>query len=812
MTRKAKLLITYCLLFFTWMVFSSRSDNPPNGRTNAPFDGFCTGCHSPSSLNGTVSISGIPSTVEGGTTYSVTVTVEATTAGAVRAGFQMVSVFDNGNTNAGDFVPNSNDEGTNTSGGREYVEHRGAKNFSSNVASWTFDWVAPDGPDGASITMYYAGNIANGGGSSGDRPVSGNSSFTLSAASAPLAASIASKVDVDCNGENTGSATAEAEGGSTPYSYAWSNGGNTATINNLSAGDYTVTVTDNDNETSTASVTINEPTALEILVSASDPDCNGENSGSASASASGGSGSFSYSWSNGMNTATISNVAAGSYGVTATDANGCTISDMVTLSEPAALSIMASSTDETANMANDGTAEATASGGSGGFTYAWSNGDSGSSIDGLAGGTYAVTATDANGCEIVDMVTVQAFDCGLSATVSSVDVDCHGDSTGSASVSVSGAVQPVTYSWSNGLTTSEVEGLAAGMYDVTVEDGAACQEILAVMIEESTALSASLVASHLTCPDDSTGSLMVLVSGGSGNHTYLWSSGGTLDTESGLPVGSYSVSVTDENGCQATFDTSLVANDDIPPQAVVVDTLTVYLDTTGQATVSVQMIEAGSSDNCSIVGFALPDGLATCTDLGTKDFAYVVVDQAGNADTATVSVGVVDTVSPVFTFCMPDITVDSGAMVTYDMPVATDNCGVDTLEMLEGLPSGSEFPVGETKVSYLATDDSGNYACCSFFVTVEGQSTDVIDLAFTESINLFPNPVEDWLRMSFSSPLSSAIDLEIVDLSGSTLRRVQNQFLTDGMIEYSMEGINAGIYFVRIRQDDKIALKKLVKR
>ena len=145
-----------------------------------------------------------------------------------------------------------------------------------------------------------------------------------------LAVSITASTDVSCNGGNDGSATATATGGTGSYTYSWSNGASGATATGLSAGSYTVTVDDGSN-TATANVSISEPSAVSVSITGT--NANGGNNGSATASASGGTPGYTYSWSNGGTGATISGLAPGNYTVTATDANGCTATNTVTIED-----------------------------------------------------------------------------------------------------------------------------------------------------------------------------------------------------------------------------------------------------------------------------------------------------------------------------------------------------------------------------------------------------------------------------------------------------------------------------------------------
>lgn len=217
-----------------------------------------------------------------------------------------------------------------------------------------------------------------------------------------------SSTDVGCNGGNDGSATVNASGGTPPYSYAWSDGQTTQTATGLAAGTYSVVVTDANGCTTAAYATVDEPDALTVSTVSSDVSCNGGSDGSASAIPAGGTAPYSYSWSNGFNSYYNQGLAAGNYTVTITDANGCTASASVTINEPTAVTVTANATDETCPNQNDGTASASASGGTPAYTYSWSNGATGANVSGLAPGSYTVTATDANGCTGSASVSVAA--------------------------------------------------------------------------------------------------------------------------------------------------------------------------------------------------------------------------------------------------------------------------------------------------------------------------------------------------------------------------------------------------------------------
>lgn len=226
--------------------------------------------------------------------------------------------------------------------------------------------------------------------------------------------SVATVNNVLCNGEATGSATVNINGGTAPYTYVWSNlPGNAQTVNNLPAGTYTVTITDGNGCTATQAVTITQANAINPLIATTNVLCAGQNNGSIDLTVIGGTPGYSYLWSNNSNSEDITNLSAGTYTLTVTDASGCTASTAVNIFEPTMLALTTSSTDEL--MGNDGTASVSTSGGTAPYSIIWQPGGmTTSALSGLVAGLYTVTVTDANGCTVNSEVQVGS-QVGLSA-------------------------------------------------------------------------------------------------------------------------------------------------------------------------------------------------------------------------------------------------------------------------------------------------------------------------------------------------------------------------------------------------------------
>jgi len=239
-----------------------------------------------------------------------------------------------------------------------------------------------------------------------------------------------------------------------------------------------------------------------------------------------------------------------------TDGNGCTAFDGQTVF------VYESPTIDTLIITNiscngtNGAVTAQVSGGSGSYTYLWSNDSTTATITGLAEGIYYLTITDNNGCDVIASALIQNTGGGLSTSITNiVDIDCYGNSNGSATVSAGAGT--FTYLWSNSDTTATITGLSEGYYYVTVEDLFGCQGIDTVYIQEPTQLTYSDSVTHVSCYGGSDGIIDLNISGGTPGYTYNWLPSGFTesgDTYSDLPPNTYAVTITDVNGCSKTID------------------------------------------------------------------------------------------------------------------------------------------------------------------------------------------------------------------------------------------------------------------
>ncbi|TXB63664.1 PKD domain-containing protein, partial [Vicingus serpentipes] len=345
------------------------------------------------------------------------------------------------------------------------------------------------------------------------------------------------------------------------------NSDNDSIAENLNAGNYSITVTDDNGCIKDTNGVSTEPSILTTsIVNTINTFC-GLSNGSALSTATGGTAPYSFLWSNGDTTALISNVLAGNYYVTITDNNGCSNTDSITLIDvPNPKVTIDASTDVLCFGENTGTATASASLGIPPYEYMWApSGINTSSPSNLMAGTHIVTLIDGNGCTSNDTIFINE-PTNLEVNIDSLfNADCNGNSTGEIFVSGIGGSPQYDYQWSNGETTPSINNLISGNYTVTITDSNNCTVDKTIIITEPEILNATISSTlNELCIGSDDGQATVTPTGGSAPYFYSWNSSPiqTTQTAVDLPNGTYSVIVTDINGCIDT--TSAIINSPTP--------------------------------------------------------------------------------------------------------------------------------------------------------------------------------------------------------------------------------------------------------
>ena len=299
-----------------------------------------------------------------------------------------------------------------------------------------------------------------------------------------------------------------AVGGLPPYTYNWSNGAVSEDLPGVTNGTYSVEVTDSQGCTAMASYEVLPVEELAIDPTITNASC-GASVGSISLTITGGEEPYGFVWDNGATGPQIFNLTAGSYSVTVTDVDGCTLEDTYLVEEPAAISLAVNLMDEMCPNAADGSIDLTITGGTTPYTISWSNGASTQDIGGLMAGTYTVNVIDADGCEATETYLINTLS-SLSNLATVTDESCFGGTDGEIIVIPTSSALPLSFNWSNAGTTDTVANLAPGNYGLTITDDLGCDYVFAYEIQEPPLFQIDSLLVPNLCFGDSTASIEVI--------------------------------------------------------------------------------------------------------------------------------------------------------------------------------------------------------------------------------------------------------------------------------------------------------------
>lgn len=631
-----------------------------------------------------------------------------------------------------------------------------------------FSYAWSNGGNTATVTGLAPGNYSvtvtdNNGCSDSD-------SATVNPYVCSLALSLAS-TDETSQGANDGTATATVSGGTSPYSYSWSNGGSQSQITNLPAQIYSVTVTDSANCTISGSIIVNGGGCTLIIdsVIATDNSCNGDSSGSLSVYVSGGTSPYAYNWSNGDNQANLSNLTAQIYSLTVSDAGSCFVSASASVTEPTPLSVSVSATNASCAGVCDGSVAINATGGT--SPYAYSGGG-----NNLCAGNYLVTVSDANGCTVSDSAVVTE-PAAITVTLSISEASCNAACDGSVSATATGGTSPYTYSGAG-------NNLCAGNYPVTATDANGCAVTDTAVVSEPAAMTINSIETDVNCNGDNDGAINLTVSGGTAPYSYLWSNSAITEDISGLVAGTYNVTVTDSLNCISTGNAIISAINPVPTVNLGPDVI--FCDTV--------FINAGSG----FVSYLWSDG-----------FTGQIHEFDGFTGTLAVSVTVTD-----INGCSNSDTINitRNLAISLSLSATPDSGGADgsaSVSVSGGLPpygyAWSTFPVQTTPtITALAsgtyyvtvTDSSGCTETDSVFVSMY---SGIRNSTLYSEIYLYPNPVDDALNISI--PLSSVkqVRIMLINSTGREIQLPEKEIAKDeDLLIINTGNFSSGIYYLKI--------------
>ena len=471
---------------------------------------------------------------------------------------------------------------------------------------------------------------------------------------------------ITCNGGSDGSAIATATGGIAPYAYMWDDplGQSSDTASNLASGMYTVTITDNNGCSGVATVAINDPAPILGSGSTIPASCGGSDGSVTISSLTGGTPPYTFSWDNGDTTNTADSLASGSHTATVTDANGCSDSQTIVLSDSGAVAISnATFTSPLCNGGSDGSLDITVSGGTPPYSFEWSNGSTVEDLTGIAAGTYTVTITDSIGCKSIENGIVGEPSV-ITLSTAILDANC-GVADGGIAANAVGGTSPYTYAWSTGTSGPIDSNLFAGAYSVTVTDGNSCATSFIVNVSNANAPVITAVLTDVSCNGLTDGSINITVTGGTTPYSYLWLANSSLPAGSSAPdlfvleANTYTLILNDASSCVSTVGYTITEPDVLAASSTVTGSHCGYNDGTATAT---------ATGGTGTYTYSWSSGGSSSTETGIATGNETVTVMDANACSVVDSITIITTVDEQ-TICI--ITVDTTStmnVVVWDKP------------------------------------------------------------------------------------------------------------------------------------------------
>jgi hypothetical protein len=604
-------------------------------------------------------------------------------------------------------------------------------------------------------------------------------------------------VNASCLGIPNGSGSVTITGGTGPFTYLWSNGATTSSITNVVAGTYGVSISDATSCITTSSITIGaNQSALLSLTNSLSPTCFGGNNGAININSTNAAG-FNITWSNGATGTSISNIPAGTYTAIANNPNGCQSNSLeVIVNQPPQIAPVAESISNVlCNNQTNGAITTTFGGGTGTLSYLWSNGSTSSSINSIGAGSYALSVTDANQCQVVK--TYALTNPALLIIDSSIinQPICFGG-TGNAIIYPSGGIGVIATNWSNGLTGNGIQNIPNGQYISTSQDANGCIVNDTINIISPTAIVDNSTIVNETTNGASNGSIALAASGGTGSLTYLWSNGSTSSSITGLTAGVYGVTIADGNNCIKSFSYNVQSGGCALAVAYTTKNVTCFNGSDGSVDVNVSNGTPPYVTNLPTV------------NLQAGEYSFIVTDAAG----CTFSVANVLITQPSAINIKLDTIINASS--------ATAANGSTKITMSGGIGPYT-FQWKNTAGTIVSTqEDPTNLLPDTYSLTVLDangcvQGSTGIVVGFTSSlsdelssqIGIYPNPILQG-ELTLAMPFADA-KIELFDTNGKkiiSLQQRQNQEKID------VSNLRAGIYLILIDINGQQILKRFVKQ
>ncbi|MDD3875021.1 MAG: fibronectin type III domain-containing protein [Bacteroidales bacterium] len=486
--------------------------------------------------------------------------------------------------------------------------------------------------------------------------------------------------NVVCYNQSNGSVAVNITGGTSPYSYLWSNGSTNSQISGLSSNNYYLTITDAYSCKTFDTITISQPDEMIVTPAIyNNISCRGYHNGKIAVGVTGGTQPYSYIWNTNpvVYDSVVTNLGVGFYKVTVTDANNCIKVRTYSITQPGQ-ALNASIIVNNALCANDSTGSIVSSavGGTPPYSYLWSNGATTPGILNINGGNYMLTITDYNGCLFVDTANVKQPEISFSKT----DVLCNGLNTGNITLKLENFIHGFNILWTNNIDSVSsssffggayfqyVNFLSAGTYFVEVSDSMGCTVSGSVTINQPQPMSVTVSKTDLLCFGNSNASISLSPQILYPPYTYLWNNGATTNSVNNLSSGTYFFTVTDGLLCKFTDSVNIIS----PPQLSFAESITDNL-CKGDSAGSINLNTSGGTPPYFFLWSNAGDS-AVATNLVAGNYSVTVTDSNFCS------------YSDAFTINEPD------SFFTLTSEVIDNLCYGDTFGSINVIPDGGVAP------------------------------------------------------------------------------------------------------------------------
>ncbi len=534
------------------------------------------------------------------------------------------------------------------------------------------------------------------------------------------------------------------------------------------------------------------------IASHNNVSCNGGTGSATANAATGGISPYTYSWSpSGGTNLTASSLSAGTYTIKVTDNNGCTSTASLTITQPNVLAITIASHNNV--LCHGGTGSITANtptGGTSPYTYTWTpSGGTNITASGISAGTYTITVKDNHGCSATASATItQPTQLNITANTTA-NVTCGGGNNGSVSSTASGGTSPYTYAWSGGGTNSTKTGLSAGTYTITVTDKNGCTATASTIITQPTLLSVTAsTTKNVSCNGAANGIVSSTPSGGVSPYTYSWTGGSTNSTESGLSIGTYTIIVTDINGCMASALTTITQPNTLTTIANVVANVSCF----GESNGSISSIPSGGTSpytyawtggktNVTITGLTLAKYTIKLTYItGCSGPSYATIPQP------TALLHTDGSISAIIGNCDGSAwVIENGGTSPYTYSWSPGGATTDTIS-------------GQCPKNYCCTIIDHNGCIDSTCITIV---TGIPEINNPSLINVYPDP------NTGSFTISGLIHGQVINIYNYTGQKISTTVADNETIHFNISTCANGIYLIRSHSKDgsNVTQKKIVK-